>query len=136
MTVDDGGESNSEVGEDTGVVSGPDAGVDSPVDAPVADALAVEAGDALALLDGVSGNCYQQIKDNGYAAGTATPCASCKDNNSFSKENDCKAALDCLAAAGMSCTGNCFDICLDQGGGAGGPGGVCVTNLITAAGCQ
>jgi hypothetical protein len=135
---DDGGASNSEVGADTGSVSGPEVGPDAPVDSPF-DAAVGEVGDALSI-DGEADNCYLAIKNNNYAAGSATPCGSCMDNNSAPKALECTAALDCLAAHGMSCRpggeGNCYLDCLNAGGGPGAAGGICAINLITAAGCQ
>jgi hypothetical protein len=129
-------DSNSEVGGDVGAadaasdVTTPDApAADSPV-----DAAAVEVGDALSLLDGEAGNCFQTIKNSGYAAGAAS-CSTCMENT-LSRETECKAIVDCLVTAGgVSCTGNCYTGCINQGGG-GSVTAACVSALMVAGGCQ
>lgn len=119
----------SEAGPDTASDSASEVGLDAAIDSPV-DAPFGEVGDALGL-DGEAGNCYLAIKNNGYAAGAATPCGTCLENT-LSRATECKTIVDCLAAAGMSCVGNCYTDCFNQGGG-GSVTATCVTNLIEAA---
>lgn len=128
---DDGGAFNAEVGPDTALVFGPEVGPDAPVDSPV-DAWVGEVGDALST-DGDFENCYLAIKNNNYAAQGADPCSSCKENE-YSRETECKAKLDCLAAAGAECVSgsNCYTDCMNAGGG-GTPAATCAANLVTAA---
>jgi hypothetical protein len=71
-----------------------------------------------------------QVVSNGYACGSAAPCSACKVNN-VSKEAECQKGVDCLAAAGASCDGNCQLRCLNEAGDA--QVGACIKALQTAA---
>lgn len=75
--------------------------------------------------------CVTAVVDNGYACGSATSCAECKDNNNNSREEGCKAGIDCLVKAGPSCNENCQMNCWNLGGDQYGI--ACVKALQTAA---
>jgi hypothetical protein len=79
----------------------------------------------------VSPTCMTQVVSNGYACGSATSCADCKDNNGNSREELCKKGIDCLAKAGASCDSNCQQNCYNQAGDTFGI--TCVKALQTQA---
>jgi hypothetical protein len=79
----------------------------------------------------VSATCISDVVKNGYACGTATSCAECKDINGNSREDACKKGIDCLAKAGSSCNSSCQQDCYNQAGDT--PGIDCVKALQTAA---
>jgi len=80
------------------------------------------------MFDAGSG-CVATMISNGYAAGTATPCSQCRENQ-LSRATLCMAIIDCIAPL-YPCTG-CFTDCSNQNGGSG-PVNDCVRALMTAA---
>ena len=76
-------------------------------------------------------SCITQVVANGYACGSATSCAACKDMNGNSREDACKKGIDCFAKAGAECSSSCQQDCLNQSGDT--PGQACVTALRAAA---
>ena len=81
-------------------------------------------------IDGGAANCMGQVVSNGYACGVAKSCSACTVNG-VSKEDQCKAGVDCLAAAGASCDNNCQLNCFNKAGDAQVK--TCITALQTAA---
>jgi len=75
--------------------------------------------------------CLAQVVANGYACGSATSCAQCEYSGA-SMEAKCKAVVDCMLAAGGTCSSNCLTECLNQAG-ASGVVQSCVSQLQTAA---
>jgi hypothetical protein len=75
--------------------------------------------------------CITQVVNNGYACGSATSCAACKDNNGNSREDGCKKGIDCMAKAGTACDSNCQANCWNLAGDQVGI--TCVKALQTAA---
>ena len=75
-------------------------------------------------------NCLSTIVSNGYTCGSTPACSECKDQNQNSREDGCKKAIDCLAAAGNSCDSSCKQNCLSLAGDS--PGMACVTAFQTA----
>jgi len=85
--------------------------------------------DAGRPVDGAA-NCMGQVVSNAYACGAAPACSACMVN-SVSKEEQCKAGVDCLAAAGASCDSNCQLNCFNKAGDAQVK--TCIMALQTAA---
>jgi hypothetical protein len=85
--------------------------------------------DAGRPIDGAA-NCMGQVVSKAYTCGAAPACSACVIN-SVSKEEQCKAGVDCLAAAGASCDSNCQLNCFNKAGDAQVK--ACISALQTAA---
>jgi hypothetical protein len=73
--------------------------------------------------------CVTTLRDNGYMAGTATPCRACMENR-MSLTAKCMAMIDCLVPSCES--GTCFTDCLNSVSGSD-PLNRCVQALVNAA---
>lgn len=76
-------------------------------------------------------NCMGLVISNGYACGSVTACSACTSNGT-SREAACKNGIDCLAARGVPCDGNCMLTCLNSAG-ADSQTAACITALQNAA---
>jgi hypothetical protein len=86
--------------------------------------------DAATTSGDANSNCFLKIVSSGYTCGSIPACSACKDQSGNSREDGCKKAIDCLAAAGASCNSSCKQNCLNLAGDS--PGMACVTAFQTA----